>query len=161
MSVFPQSSGEPSQQSVPAPSAPGVFDRIVLAVEEDTDEAVAETAVALAVAHDATLDVLSVVRMWSSVDNWDSAVERRETSAERALDTVGELATDAGVEVRKRLRYGTPAEEIGLYAEGNDADIVVAGEPSRGRLGRLFSGRATMGDVRRAVSMPVMTVPSV
>ncbi len=161
MSVFPQSSGDSPQESVPGPSAPGVFDRIVLAVDEDTDEAVAETAVALAAAHDATLDVLSVVRMWSSVDNWDAAVERREASAERALDTAGEIAAESGVEAEKRLRYGSPAEEIGLYAEGNEADIVVAGEPSRGRLGRIFSGRATMGDVRRAVSMPVMTVPSV
>ncbi|WP_075938347.1 universal stress protein [Halosegnis longus] len=161
MSVFPQSSADSPQKSVSGPSAPGVFDRIVLAVDEDTDETVAETAVALAAAHDATLDVLSVVRMWSTVDNWDAAVERREASAERALDVAGEIAAGSGVEVRKRLRYGTPAEEIGLYAEGNEADIVVAGEPSRGRLGRLFSGRATMGDVRRAVSMPVMTVPSV
>jgi len=98
----------------------GAFDRVLLAAEGDTDERVHEVAVSLAAAHGAELDALSVVPMDVSVDHWDMVVERREDEAEAALDAVDDAGRETDVPVRKQLRYGTPAEEIGLYADGND-----------------------------------------
>ncbi|QZP37377.1 universal stress protein [Halobaculum magnesiiphilum] len=141
-------------------TAVGAFDRVLLAVDGDTDERVREVAVSLAAAHGAELDVLSVVPLDSSVDHWDMVVERREDEAEAALDGVGEVADAAGVPVSKRLRYGTPAEEIGLYADGNDVDLVVVAEPDRSGFKRLFSPSNLASDVRDATAVPVVSVPT-
>ncbi|WP_435063127.1 universal stress protein [Halobaculum sp. EA56] len=138
----------------------GGFDRILLPVDGDTDERVHEVALSLAAAHGARVDALSVVPMDASVDHWDMVVERREDAAEAALDAVGDAAARAGVDAEKRLRYGTPAEEIGLYADGNDVDLVVVGEPDRTGLRRLLSPRSVAADVRRETSLPVVSVPT-
>lgn len=144
----------------PGTDTADVFDRVLVAVSETTDPAVVETATALAAAHGATLDALSVVPMTASVDHWDMVVERREDAATAALDTVGEIATERGVEVAKRLRYGTPAEEIERYADGNSIDLVVMGEQTHTGLRRFLSPRSVSVSVRRSASLPVVTVPS-
>lgn len=136
------------------------FDRVLLAVDGDTDERVHEVAVSLAAAHGAGLDALSVVPMDVSVDHWDMVVERREDEAEAALDAVGDVGREADVPVRKQLRYGTPAEEIGLYADGNDVDLVVVAEPDRSGLKRLFSPSNLASNVRSATAVPVVSVPT-
>ncbi|MFC7068042.1 universal stress protein [Halobaculum lipolyticum] len=140
-------------------AAAGRVDRILLAVEGDTDERVREVALSLAATHGAVVDALSVVPMDVSIDHWDMVVERREDEAAAALDGVGDAGDRAGVPVEKNLRYGTPAEEIGLYAGGNDVDMVVVGEPEKGRLGRLLSPTNVANDVRAATTVPVVSVP--
>ncbi|MFC7098179.1 universal stress protein [Halobaculum marinum] len=137
----------------------GRVDRILLAVEGDTDERVREVALSLAATHGASVDALSVVPMDVSIDHWDMVVERREDEAAAALDAVGDAGELLDVPVDKNLRYGTPAEEIGLYADGNDVDMVVVGEPDKGRLGRLLSPTNVANDVRNATTMPVVSVP--
>ncbi|MFC6826490.1 universal stress protein [Halopelagius fulvigenes] len=138
----------------------GVFDRVLVAVEGDTHEEVAEVAVSVAARHGASVDALSIVRMNASVDHWDVVVERRERSAEAALDAAGDAAAEAGQSVAKRLRYGDPAEEITLYAEGNGVDLVVLGEPNRTGLRRFLSPKSVTDRVRKSASVPVLTVPA-
>ncbi|KTG08964.1 universal stress protein UspA [Haloprofundus marisrubri] len=135
-----------------------VFEHILVAVDEEMDERVGEVALALAARHGAQVDALSVVRMNASVDHWDMVVERREEAAEEALDALGEAAERAGVSLTKQLRYGTPADEIAAYADHHDVDLIVAGEPNRTGLRRFFSPKSVTDCVRRAASVPVLTV---
>ncbi|QZY00052.1 universal stress protein [Halobaculum rubrum] len=149
------------ERAVESSASPvGGFDRVLLAVDDDTNERVHEVAVSLAAAHGAELDALSVVPMDASVDHWDMVVERREDEAETALDAVGDAGRAADLPVRKRLRYGTPAEEIGVYADGNDVDLVVVAEPDRSGLTRLFSPSNLASNVRDATDVPVVSVPT-
>ncbi|QCJ45850.1 universal stress protein [Haloprofundus sp. MHR1] len=146
----------------PAPAAvsggDGVFEHVLLAVDPEMDERVAEVALSVAASHGARVDALSVVRMNASVDHWDVVVERREERAEEALDAVGDAAADHDLSVEKRLRYGTPAEEIAKYAEHHDVDLVVVGEPSRSGLRRFLSPKSVTDRVRRSTAAPVLTV---
>lgn len=137
----------------------GRVDRVLVAVEGDTDERVHDVALSLGATHGASVDALSVVPMDVSIDHWDMVVERREDEAAAALDAVGDAGERHGVTVEKNLRYGTPAEEIGLYAGGNDVDLVVVGEPDKSRFERLLSPGNVANDVRRAVTVPVVSVP--
>lgn len=136
------------------------FDRVLVAIDGDTDDAVGSVAVAEAARHDGRVETLSVVPMNASVDRWDMVVERREESAETALDAVGDAAAEADVPVTKRLRYGDPVEEIVGYARRNDVDLVVLGEPSRSGLRRFLSPTSVTERVRKSVSIPVLTVPA-
>ncbi|MBZ6496707.1 universal stress protein [Natrinema longum] len=138
----------------------GGFDRVLVAVDGETPAAVGRVAVAEAARHGARVDALSVVRMTASVDGWDVVVERREDSAEAAVDTVGDAAIGTDISVSKRLRYGDPAAEIARYADHNDVDLVVIGEPTRTGLSRYLSPTSVTDRVRRASSVPVLTVPA-
>ncbi|SEW32401.1 universal stress protein [Natrinema salifodinae] len=138
----------------------GQFDRVLVAVEAETDEAVSEIATSLAARHDARVDALSIVRMTASVDHWDMVVERREDSAEAALDAVGDAAAETDIDVAKRLRYGDPATEIARYAAETDVDLIVMGEPDRSGLRRYLAPTSVTDQVRRDASVPVLTVPS-
>lgn len=145
--------------AVAASSNPGSFDRILVAVDGETDDGVTATAVSVAARHDAQVDALSIVRMTASVDHWDLTVERREDGAEAALDTVDSVAADADVTVTKRLRYGDPADEIVRYATHNDVDLIVVGEPDRTGLRRYLSPTSVTERVHRSATVPVLTVP--
>ncbi|WP_224333777.1 universal stress protein [Haloprofundus halobius] len=136
----------------------GVFEHILVAVDPEMDERVSDVALSLAADHGAEVDALSVVPMNASVDHWDMVVERREESAEAALDALGAAADELDVSVAKQLRYGTPAEEIQRYAEYHDVDLVVLGEPTRTGLRRFFSPKSVTELVRRSTSVPVLTV---
>ncbi|MGQ3413989.1 universal stress protein [Natrinema sp. LN54] len=136
------------------------FDRVLVATDGDTDDAVGAVAVAEAARHDGRVETLSVVPMNASVDRWDMVVERREDSAEAALDAVGDAAAETDVSVTKRLRYGDPVEEIVRYARHNDVDLVVLGEPNRTGLRRFLSPTSVTERVRKSVSVPVLTVPA-
>lgn len=134
------------------------FDRVLVAVDGETPAAVGRVAVAEAARHGARVDALSVVRMTASVDGWDMVVERREDSAETALEAVDDAAVET--KVSKRLRYGDPAAEIARYADHNDVDLIVIGEPTRTGLHRYLSPTSVTDRVRRASSVPVLTVPA-
>lgn len=135
------------------------FDRVLLAVDDETDPAVTETAVSIANAFDASIHALSIVPMNASVDHWDVVVERREAAAEAALDGVTEIA--GTVSVTKQLRYGDPAEEIGRYAEHNGIDLVVAGKPDRSGLRGFLAPKSVTESLQGSVSLPVLAVPAV
>lgn len=136
------------------------FDRVLVAVDDETPAAVGRVAVAEAARHGARVDALSVVRMTASVDGWDVVVERREDGAEAAVDAVGDAAAGTEVPVSKRLRYGDPADEIARYADHNDVDLLVIGEPNRTGLRRYLSPTSVTDRVRRRASVPVLTVPT-
>lgn len=139
---------------------PASFDRVLVAFDGDgRNDRVVRAAVDLAATHGASLHALSVVRMNASVDHWDFVVERREDAAERALDAAGEVAAGAGVPIEKHLRYGTPAEEIDGYARFNEVDLVVMGEPDREGWGGLLRPTSVTERVRRAASVPVLSIP--
>ncbi|AGB32128.1 UspA domain-containing protein [Natrinema pellirubrum DSM 15624] len=141
-----------------APTEAG-FGRVLVAVDGETPAAVGRVAIAEAARHGARVDALSIVRMTASVDGWDMLVERREDSAETALEAVEDVSVGTDVTVSKRLRYGDPAEEIARYAAHNDIDLVVIGEPTRTGLRRYLSPTSVTDRVRRASSVPVLTVP--
>lgn len=151
------SCGRPRDGTVRTAGDEGSFDRVLLAVDSEPDPAVIGTALSVAAAFDAEVHALSVVPMNAGVDHWDIVVERREAAAEDALDRADEAAA---VPVTKRLRYGEPAEEIGLYADHNDVDLVVAGEPDRTGLARFLTPKSVTESLRRSVSLPVLAVPA-
>ncbi|WP_410764535.1 universal stress protein [Haloferax sp. DFSO60] len=146
--------------SSPAAETDSPFDRVLLAVGEEVDEHVVEAGVSLAAAHGVPIDVLSIVEMNSSIDHWDMVVEQRESEASSSLEAVETMADDADVRVTKQLRYGTPAEEISLYAEHNDTDLIVVGEPNRSGIRRFFSPQSVADGVTQSASVPVLTVPA-
>lgn len=133
--------------------------RIVVAVDADTPDHVVERALAVAAAHDARVDALSVVRMTAAVDHWDMVVERREADAETALDAAGDTATDSNVPLTKQLRYGDPATEIAAYAADVDADLLVLGDPDHSRLRRLLTPPSVTTRVRQQTTTPTLAIP--
>ncbi|ELZ15621.1 UspA domain-containing protein [Natrinema thermotolerans DSM 11552] len=136
------------------------FGRVLVAVDGETPAAVGRVAISEAARHGGRIDALSIVRMTASVDGWDVVVERREAAAEAALEAVEDASAGTDVTVSKRLRYGDPAEEIARYAAHNDVDLVVIGEPTRTGLRRYLSPTSVTDRVRRASSVPVLTVPA-
>jgi len=122
------------------------------------DGAVA-SAIALARAADATVHALSVVEPDELVTleeaQRDEVHHLSDGRSREATARVMELADDAGVDVVRHVREGTPYREIAAYADEADADLIVMG--TRGatggtRLGSTAERVITLSDV------PTMTV---
>lgn len=124
---------------------------ILLAVDPDgSSDAARATAIRLAEALGATLDVITVGDYL-----FDSDVEPLE---EAVADAAGE-AMAAGVDANPELRYGDPAAEIAVRAKEIDADLIVVGAHHHGMVGRLVKGEPMSQEVARRARRPVLLVP--
>lgn len=72
-------------------------------------------------------------------------------------DKLNAITPVRGVQFRRKLLIGTPAEELVNYAKENDIDLVIMGTHGRTGLGRLLMGSVAEAVVRRS-PCPVLTI---
>lgn len=136
-----------------------MYERILVPTDgSDPSFLAAEHAVDIASRYDAVVHALFVVEQRGTVGHWDVVVEAEEAEGERALDTVGNLAGEAGVAVEKHLRRGIPHEDIIDAARDYQADLVVMGTHGRTGFDRLASAGSTTERVVRITRVPVLVV---
>jgi nucleotide-binding universal stress UspA family protein len=141
----------------------GRYERILVPTDgsDATREAV-QQAVDLAAEHGATIHALYVVNSASFAglpmdSSWENVSAMLSEEGSAALDDVGELAEEHGVDVLRELSDGNPAREIVRYAEDEDCDLVVMGTHGRGGIDRLLLG-SVAEKVVRSSTVPVLTV---
>ncbi|MGB9985534.1 universal stress protein [Salarchaeum japonicum] len=141
-----------------------MYDRILVATDgSEPARAAVRHAVGLAAETGATLYALYVVdteTSWLAVSKADVKQTLRdvgERAGDQVLADVESRASDRGVTVEAVLREGVPDEEILVYADELDADLVVLGTHGRDGVSRRLLG-STTERVARDAGMPVLTV---
>ena len=133
-----------------------LFDRVLVVTDGgDAGDATAETAVQLAARHNASVDALYVV---DTATHWDIVVERKESVGERAVEAVAERGAAAGVDVRKRFRYGHGHDQVLDYADAHGVDLIIVSSERPTGLGRLVNPDTLAPRVQREADVPVMVV---
>jgi nucleotide-binding universal stress UspA family protein len=131
--------------------------RIVLAVDTAGDQpAVVDAAAQLAGDMNAAVEVVAV----DDVESQRFAPRQRESylaEAAAAADSVVLRLAEAGVEARRHVRSGRAVEEILAFADEQDADAIVVGSSSRGRVAQALLGDVTLELVQRS-KRPVIVV---
>jgi len=140
-----------------------LYDRILVPTDgSDEGRQAVQHAIALAVVHEATLHTVYVVNTARYAglpmeSSWEGVDELLRSDAEEAVESVRELAADAGLAVESAVIDGAPSKQIVTYAEETDCDLVVMGTHGRGGIDRLLLGSVTEKVVRSA-DVPVLTV---
>ncbi|MEY7847794.1 universal stress protein [Natrarchaeobius sp. A-rgal3] len=133
-----------------------MYDRILVPTDGSGHaDAAAETAIELAIALDAAVDVLCVVETGplGSVSLPGENGNAKDVFGERAgeyVDEIAERARARDVTVTTEVREGIPVREILAYADEIDADAVVMGSRGRGGISRMMLGSVTEGVTRHS-----------
>jgi len=140
--------------------------RVVTALDlgEPIDE-VLDTAVCIAKRYDAELHLVHVWSPWVAV-GMDAAMVPAASELEQRTRALEELLMRAAERARREhvarveiaLLPGTPWEQIVIYAEQHDADLIVSGTHGRTGLERLLVGSVAERVVRES-TVPVLIVP--
>jgi nucleotide-binding universal stress UspA family protein len=85
------------------------------------------------------------------------AVPEDDEKGRAPLDEALELAKQAGVEARAEFLRGDPVEEIAVFADRLDADLIVVGSHGRGAVTSFLLGSVSRGLLRRT-QRPVLVV---
>jgi nucleotide-binding universal stress UspA family protein len=133
------------------------MERIVVAVKAGADQPwVADAAVQLAKQTGAGVNVVSVdgvdVEMLSPLPRSAYAQNARESA-----DKTAELIKEQGVEATADTRSGKVVPGILLYAEEQDADVIIVGASTLGRVARRILGNVPLELVERS-RRPVLIV---
>ena len=133
------------------------MERIVVAAKAGADQPwVADAAAQLAEETGATVDVVSVdgvdVEMLSPLPRSEYQENARE-SAKKIADRIRER----GVEVRAETRSGKVVPALLLFAEEHNADVILVGASTRGRVARKILGDVPLELVQRS-RRPVLVV---
>ncbi|MFU8860487.1 MAG: universal stress protein [Cyclonatronaceae bacterium] len=93
------------------------------------------------------------------VDDPETLKKFDETDTSRLNRLKADLlkVTDAGVDVK--IGYGSPVRNILVYADDNDATMIIMGSQGRGYISDLFLGGVCQQVIRNA-GIPVLTVPA-
>lgn len=136
-----------------------MYDDVLVATDgSDGAQDAVDEAIDLADLTDATLHVLSVA------EGTDVPVPEAELVAvEEAMDTVASTAVDdvqqranaSGVATETAVSEGDPAEQVLVYAQEHDVDIVVMGTDGRSGLDRVLLG-SVAETVLRSAERPVL-----
>jgi nucleotide-binding universal stress UspA family protein len=133
---------------------------IVVAAKAGADQPwLADAAVQLAEDTGAAVSVVSV-------DGIDvealSPIPRSEVQAEaqQAVDGVLARLREAGVQAEGEVRPGTVTTGILLYAEEKDADLIVCGASTKGKVARRVLGSVPVELIRRARRPVLVITPS-
>lgn len=133
------------------------MERIVVAVKAGSDQPwLADAAAQLANQTGAAVAVVSV----DEVESQRYAPMPRQVymaDAERAVASAAERLAAAGVEVTTQVRTGPALEQILAFLEESEADLVVVGSASRGRLATALLGNVPLGLLQRS-QRPVLVV---
>lgn len=127
-------------------------------------ETVIEQAAELADEHDARLHLLYVVNTASFASlpmeaTYESITEMLDAEGETALDTAAAAAERVAddLSIKRRMREGSPAQEIVDYATTEGCDVIAMGTHGRGGINRLLLGSVAERVVRSS-PVPVLTV---
>ena len=137
------------------------FDDLLLPTDGSDGAAIAtEWGVALAEVLDSRVHALYSVDTspFSQIREPGDVIGALEDRGDRAVGSVRELATDAGVSVSSSIATGSPANVILSYVEDHEVDLIVMGTHGRTGVGQWFLGSATENVVRGA-EVPVFCVP--
>ncbi len=140
-----------------------LYDRILVPTDgSDEGQRAVQHAIELAVVHEATLHTVYVVNTARYAglpmeSSWEGVDELLRSDAEDAIESVRELAANAGLDVESAVIDGAPSKQIVTYAEETDCDLIVMGTHGRGGIDRLLLGSVTEKVVRSA-NVPVLTV---
>lgn len=134
-----------------------MYDRILVPTDGSGIDRVAEHAIEVAAAMDATLFAIYVVDEEVDETLDDDTRSVLEAEGERATKRVKSLATDRNVDAESVIRYGMPHREILDYADELDADAIVMGTHGRTGLNRFLIGSVT-DRVIRTGDVPVLVV---
>lgn len=115
----------------------------------------ADHALGLARALDATVHGLAVLTEGVTTRDQLRADPRRE--AEEALQHIKETGDEKGVAVTTEIRTGDPCDLIVAYADERDADLIIMGTTTGGRLDRFLHGSITQC-VSKKSAVPVLSV---
>jgi nucleotide-binding universal stress UspA family protein len=135
-----------------------MFETVVIATDGSQSAGRAVTvALDLAERFEASVHALYVVEESDVAAAPEDVRERLRKSLEDSGEEAVASVREANGSVRTAIREGHPAEEIRLYADDHDADLVATG--TRGRHGEY---RFVLGSVAEALvrnsSIPVLTV---
>ena len=136
-----------------------MYERLLIAVD-GSEEArrAARRGLGLAAAFDASVDVVSVVEQKAlRLTESGSEKSRVRDRGEAALAEIETLASDLGIAVTTELVEGTPAVEIGAYADARGADLIVVGRQGLTGIGRRLLGGVTEQVLHRS-DVPVLVV---
>lgn len=142
-----------------------MFDTILLPTDgSDYAEAAAETGIALAKTHDATVHVVCVADTGPLGDirlPGDAASPREaiRSQAQEFVDSIVAEAEVAGLEVTGTVLDGPPEEALLEYARETGVDLVVMGTRGRGGVHRMAVGSVT-DHVIRFGDIPVLVANS-
>jgi nucleotide-binding universal stress UspA family protein len=131
--------------------------RIVVAAKAGADQPwLAKAAAELAQQSGAAVDVVSAdgvdVETFSTVPRSEAAGPARD-SAEAIADQV----RAEGVEAEPHTLHGPVVRSVLLFAEQHDADLIVAGASTRGRVAQRLLGNVPVELIRRA-RRPVLVI---
>ena len=133
------------------------MERIVLAANAEADQPwVADAAAQLAEETGAQVAVVSV----DELETEKLAPLPREhyrQRAERAATQTAERLEARGVSASRTVRSGRALDEIIAFADEQDADLIVVGSSTRGRLASALLGSVPLGLVRES-RRPVLVV---
>jgi len=138
-----------------------MYDRILLPTDgSDAADAALEAAVAVASAHDATLDVLYVADTnQPSLSRIEGQVrDILESEGDEIVESAAERARSAGVDVETAVVQGGPSRTIREYVDDRGIDLVVMGTRGERNVERILLGSVTERVVRSA-TVPVLVVP--
>lgn len=133
-----------------------MYDRILIPTDGSAHaDAAAETALELATALEARVDVLCIVETgpFGSVSLPGDSGSADDVLGERAAEFVDEIADRArgrDVPVTTEVRRGVPVRAIVEYADEVGADVIVMGSRGRGGLDRMLLGSVTEGVTRHS-----------
>jgi nucleotide-binding universal stress UspA family protein len=131
--------------------------RIVVAAKAGSDQPwLAEAAAELAQQTGAAVSVVSVDGLDVEALSTTPRSEFRE-AAQRAVDGFVERIRGAGIEVDGEVRPGLPTRGILVFAEEKEADAIVVGASTKGRVARKVLGSVPMDLIQRA-RRPVIVI---
>lgn len=131
----------------------GEFSMLVAVDDSDYSEVVAKEAARLALEKEADVVLLSVVPVLSLAASEGEVDEAYLREREKEFEKLHNYLIDSyfkpneGILVESRVLHGDPAPKIVKYANDMDADLIVMGTRSRGRL-----ASALLGSVSHHVS---------
>ncbi len=139
-----------------------MYDSILVATDGSDDASAAVTdAVSLARALDIPLHGVAVVETRTAYDSGlvdpEEVEQRLREHARNSLETLEQVAADAGVSVTTSVRTGPPHEEILAYADEREIGLIVVGSHGRSSFRRALLG-STVDAVVRLSERPVLVV---
>lgn len=139
-----------------------MFDDILVPTDGSQEMTpIVDQAIDLASVCNGTLHILHVVdqRAYLSIpdDARDQVRETLREDAESFTKSVGNRAVNAGLDVRREVRWGDPAPAILSYAVETDVDVIVMGTHGRTGYERYLLG-SVAEKVVRAAPLPVLTI---
>jgi nucleotide-binding universal stress UspA family protein len=136
------------------------MDRIVVAAKAGSDQPwLADAAAELAQETGAAVSVVSLDGLEMEGLSPTPRSEFRE-AARRAVDGFIERLAAAGIKAEGEVRPGRVVPGILLYAEEKDADVIVCGASTKGRVARKVLGSVPVELIQRARRPVLVITPS-